>query len=125
MQNNGLPKLFHPRLRSCEYVVSRGFKVAVRMKVVSQLTLKQRNYLNCSSGPKIVTRVIKYGRDAEKSVSECCEVRKTLSFTAGFGDERYHELRNTGSLQTLEKVRKVVLQSNLQKGTQPGLTPRF
>ena len=47
-------------------------------------------------------------------------MRKTLPFTAGFGDERDRELRNTDSLQTLEKVRKLVLQSSFQKGTQLG-----
>ena len=36
------------------------------MKGVNQLTLKQI-ILNCPSGPKVVTRVIKYGREMQKS----------------------------------------------------------
>ena len=36
------------------------------MKGVNQLTLKQI-ILNCPNGSKVVTRVIKYGREMQKS----------------------------------------------------------
>ena len=69
-------------------------------------------------GLKLSQGSLNMGERCRKSVSECCEVRKTLPFTAGFRDEKDLELRNTGSLQTLEKVRKLVL--HFQKGTQLG-----
>lgn len=110
----------------CYITWQRGIKDADGIKVANQLTLKHRDCSELSGQAHCIHKgPYMWNREAEKSVSEGCDVRRTCLAIVDFECGRADKTRNEGSLQQLgktkqnKKTRKRIVPQTFQKGMQP------